>query len=179
MARRLSPHTWLALATACVFPTDRSADVSVEFVTASALLVARDTLDLEARVVDAGGIQVQSAEVAFISDDPTVGIVDQSGKFRAHVLPIALRRLGFGEWSILGSQIEDRPDLHLSARRYRCSTLWLVFRMFSVSGFGLCFTRFWIGFLVFKYSVVRFVWCLLCVRKFLVVLQGAFGRPEW
>ena len=87
--------TSLALATSCVFPTDRSVDVSVEFVTPPVLLVAGDTLNLEARVVDAEGTPVPRAEIFFVSDDPTVVIADQSGKLRAvgrgetHIMAIA------------------------------------------------------------------------------------------
>ena len=96
--------TSLTFAAACVFPTDRSANVSVEFVTPAVLLVAGDTLNLEARVVDAGGAPVPRAELFFVSDDPAVVIADRSGKLRA---------VGRGETQIIATATGfegARPD---------------------------------------------------------------------
>ena len=76
MANRLPRLIWLALATACVFPTDRSADVTVEFVTQPPLLADGDSLPLEARVLDPGGTPVEGALLVFMTSNPAVAILE-------------------------------------------------------------------------------------------------------
>ena len=114
----------LTLAAGCVFPTDRSVNVSVELVTPAVLLVAGDTLNLEARVVDAEGTPVPRAELFFFSDDPTVVIADQSGKLRA---------VGRGETHIIASASGfegARPEAQRSSEgRGKAEDGWMIRRV--------------------------------------------------
>ncbi len=66
----------------CVYPTDRSQELSVEM-TQIPTLFLKDTLQLDAQLVDAGGNPVSNAVIAFSTGDPTVLTVDPSGRVLA------------------------------------------------------------------------------------------------
>ncbi len=72
----------VALSTACITPTDRSGNYRVEVTPLPSLLLS-DTVGLEARVVDAAGVEVPKAVVAFSSDNSAVLSVSQEGMVTA------------------------------------------------------------------------------------------------
>jgi hypothetical protein len=72
----------VALASACVLPTDRSGGLRVELDPLPTLLL-KDSLRLAPRVLDSSGVEVPQAALAFSSSNPTVFIVDAEGLLRA------------------------------------------------------------------------------------------------
>jgi hypothetical protein len=63
---------------ACVYPTDRSGELEVQMTTLPTLFL-KDSVQLEARVVDADGNELENAVVEFTSDDPTILAVSPDG----------------------------------------------------------------------------------------------------
>lgn len=63
---------------ACIYPTDRSGELEVQMATLPTLFL-KDTAQLEAQVVDAGGSVLENAVVEFAADDPTVLAVSADG----------------------------------------------------------------------------------------------------
>ncbi len=66
----------------CVYPTDRSQELSVEMSQLPTLFL-KDTLQLDAQLMDATGNRVPNAVIAFSTGDPTVLTVDLSGRLLA------------------------------------------------------------------------------------------------
>lgn len=69
-------------ASGCIFPTDRSGDLTVEADALPTLLV-KDTVEIVARVVDADGTEVPNAVIGYASSDSTVAIVNAEGRLLA------------------------------------------------------------------------------------------------
>jgi hypothetical protein len=63
---------------ACVYPTDRSGELEVQMTTLPTLFL-KDSVQLEAQVVDADGNVLENAVVEFASNDPTVTAVSPDG----------------------------------------------------------------------------------------------------
>ncbi len=63
---------------ACVYPTDRSGELEVQMTTLPTLFL-KDSVQLEARVVDGDGNALENAVVEFAADDPTVLAVSPDG----------------------------------------------------------------------------------------------------
>lgn len=67
---------------ACVFPDDRSAELQVELAPVPTLFL-RDSLDLEARLVDGNGDPVPNAVIRYATSDPLVAAVSAAGRLVA------------------------------------------------------------------------------------------------
>lgn len=73
---------------ACVYPTDRSGELEVQMTTLPTLFL-KDSVQLEARVVDADGNALENAVVEFSSDDATVLAVSPDGLVLAVAVGLA------------------------------------------------------------------------------------------
>jgi hypothetical protein len=69
-------------AAACFNPTERSDDLSITF-DALPDLFLKDSVQLDARLVDAGGLEIDNAQIDYTSSDPTVVSVDAFGMLLA------------------------------------------------------------------------------------------------
>ncbi len=67
---------------ACLFPTDRSGEVTVQMDPLPALFL-KDTVQLSGRVVDENGADVPNAEIQFASQDSSVVLVTSDGRLLA------------------------------------------------------------------------------------------------
>jgi hypothetical protein len=67
---------------ACVYPTDRSGELEVQMTTLPTLFL-KDSVHLDARVVDANGNALENAVVEFAAADPTVLAVSPDGLVQA------------------------------------------------------------------------------------------------
>ena len=127
----------LTFAAGCVFPTDRSDDLSVVILNETTDVVAGDTLRLAAELRHAGGEVVPSATIDFRSDDATVGIVDSTGTFRA---------IAAGNATIIARALEFEGAVPDSATLTVLATLDIIDvrprtvrfgEVISIAGFGL------------------------------------------
>jgi hypothetical protein len=104
-------------AAACITPTDRSGDYRVE-VTPLPPLLLRDSVRLDARVVDGAGVEVPKAVVAFASEDPTVLSVSQEGVVTAVGVGTAIltvSAVGFADASPFTQAVRIRGRLEVDS----------------------------------------------------------------
>lgn len=72
----------LLAAPACFNPTDDSGNVSIAF-PAPGDLFLKDSIQLDARLVNEGGAEIDNAQIDYVSSDPTVASVDAFGMLLA------------------------------------------------------------------------------------------------
>ena len=70
----------LGLGSGCIYPTERSGELRIEFVNAVSQIFVGDSLQLTARVVDANGAELPNMTVRFTSSDDQVARVSDGGK---------------------------------------------------------------------------------------------------
>jgi hypothetical protein len=70
----------LGLSSGCIYPTERSGELRIEFVNAVSQVFVGDSLQMTARVVDANGTEFPNMAVQFASSDDRVALVSDAGK---------------------------------------------------------------------------------------------------
>lgn len=106
-------------AVTCALPTDRSGALRVALDSLPTLLL-KDSLRLDARLVDSGGVEVPRAALAFASSNPTVFIVDPDGMVRAvgvGVAQLTVSALGFAEAVPFTQMVRVRGKLEVDSVR--------------------------------------------------------------